>query len=257
MLRSNAGCIVSPKDIEDWPLEDLETTTAKIVHMHVPKTAGTALRSAFEKHGKGKLRIFPHYDERKYGNVDPNEFDFFSGHIGFKTAKRLGGDIITLLRNPVDRFASVYYFWRTLHEKGVEDTVNTRLAAKYPIEEFALIREIPSLIEEFYNRMTWQVAYGSMAEHRRELRESGQTDEKIYRMALENIQEFAVVGVQEDIPGFSERIKQRYGIDLNIERINVTPTRSETFDLTFSAIRRIQEWVPMDIELFEFARRLV
>ncbi len=228
----------------------------KIVHMHIPKTAGTALRTAFEKHHQGRRRIFPHYDERKFADINPADFDFFSGHIGYKTAHRLGGDIVSLFRNPVDRFASVYYFWRELHGKGIENSINTRLAAKFTIDEFVLIRELPSLIEEFYNRVTWQVAYGSMLEHRREFREAGRTEEDIYRTALDNVQKFAVVGVQEDIPRFASKIKDRYDIDLNVQRINVTQSRGETYDLKIRTVRQIQEWVPMDIELFEFVRRI-
>ena len=95
-----------------------------------------------------------------------------------------------------------------------------------------------------------------MLEHRREFRELGRTEEEIYRAALDNVQKFAVVGVQEDIPRFASKIKDRYGIDLNVQRINVTQSRSETFDIKIRTVRKIQEWVPMDIELFEFVRRI-
>ena len=63
----------------------------RIVHLHIPKTAGTAFRSAFQKAADGKLRIFPHYDERQYVGIDPSHFDFFSGHFGYETAVKLGG----------------------------------------------------------------------------------------------------------------------------------------------------------------------
>src|SRR5262249_51742520 len=116
--------------------------------------------------------------------------------------------------------------------------------------------ELPSLNEEFYNRSTWQIAYGSMLEQRRELREMGKTEEDIYRLAIENVQKFAVVGTQEDMPEFAKKIKAKYGSDLNVEKINVTQSRAEAFDLPIRTVRRIQQWVEIDLELFEFVRHL-
>ena len=59
---------------------------------------------------------FPTTTNEKYKDVNPDEYDVFSGHYGYHTAATLGGDMITVLRSPVDRFLSVYYFWRQLHE---------------------------------------------------------------------------------------------------------------------------------------------
>ena len=112
----------------------------RIVHMHIPKTAGTAFRIAFEKAAGGALRRFPHHEERKYKGIDASQFDFFSGHFGLKTAKQLNGEILTVLRNPIERFTSVYYFWRQLSEMGIERSHRTFLANQYPLGEFAKIR---------------------------------------------------------------------------------------------------------------------
>jgi hypothetical protein len=227
----------------------------KLVHMHIPKTAGTALRKAIERSRQNR-RIFPHYDERKYVNINVDDYDFFSGHIGYKTASRLGGEIVCLLRHPVDRFVSVYYFWRSLYEKNIENSVNTRLASKYKLDDFVGIREIPSLIEEFYNRMTFQIAYGSMLEHRLALREDGRTDDDIFTMAVENAKKLSVVGVQENITKFSEKLSRKYGLHLDVRQENVTEKRSATFELSTSTISKMQQWVSMDLELFELVRRM-
>ena len=119
-----------------------------------------------------------------------------------------------------------------------------------------MLHEVPGLIEELLNRTTWQVAYGSMLEQRQVLREEGRTDDDIHRMALDNIQKFAVVGVQEDIPGFGDRIRERYGVELQLQKMNVTKQRDAMFDIPVETIRKIQEWVWMDLELFEFIRRM-
>jgi hypothetical protein len=223
----------------------------RIVHIHIPKTAGTALRGAFETAYKGEMRSFPHRYERRYVDFRPEDYDFYSGHIGFKTASRIGGDIITVFRNPVDRFVSVYYFWRQLYANGVERSRNTAMAAKYDLDQFVLIRDEPFLLEEFHNRATWQVAHGSLLEHRVELREQGKSEDEIFRMAVENVGAFAVVGTQERMSEFGDKLKQKYGVALQINRENVTQNKVEKRDLRIQALRQIQDWVYMDLELYQ------
>ena len=233
----------------------MEKGISRIVHVHVPKTAGTALRSAFEKQFHGKLRVFPHWDESKYATVDPNDFDFFSGHIGFETAKRLNGTLITVLRDPVDRFMSVYYFWRQLHERGIEKSINTQLAAKYSLSEFVKIRDQPGLLEEFHNRCTLQIAYGSALHQRRDLRLRGLTEDEIFQMAVSNLRTFTVVGVQEDMPGLARKIKDTTGVDLGVQKINVTEGRSPVSDIDIGTKRLMHQWVYLDLELYAEATK--
>jgi hypothetical protein len=245
---------ISPEKIDNVMNENKKS---RIVHIHIPKTAGTALRTAFENEFKGQLRVFPEWDETKYAGVMPDEFDFYSGHIGFETASRLGGDIVTVLRHPVDRFISVYYFWRQLFETGKERSINTQLASKFSLDEFAQLIDQPGLIEEFHNRCTLQIAYGSSLKHRRDIRLQGLNDDDVFNLALNNIKLFKVVGIQEKIGMFADRIENTFGVSLNIEKINVTQGREEVSSISISTRRRIQRWVYMDMELYQEALRWV
>ena len=229
---------------------------SRLIHLHVPKTAGTALRSAFEKQFVGKLRIFPEWDESKYAGINPDDFDFYSGHIGFDTASRIGGDIVTVLRHPVDRFISVYYFWRQLFATGVEKSANTQLASSYSLEDFARIRDQPGLIEEFQNRCTYQVAYGSSLSQRRHLRLQGLTDDQIFNTAVDNLAKFRAIGIQENMGRFSDIISDRFGVNLDIKKINVTRERPEIQAISVHTRRIIQDWVFMDLELYQEALRM-
>lgn len=223
----------------------------RVIHIHIPKTAGTALRSAFERTFKDDMRSFPHRDERRYVDFDPNDYGFYSGHIGFQTATQIGGDIITVFRNPVDRFISVYYFWRQLYANGIEQSRNTSIAAKYDLDQFVLIADEPFLLEEFHNRATWQVAYGSSLRHRAELRSQGKSEDEIFRSALDNVEKFTVVGTQERMGDFSAKLQRIFGVGLQINRINVTENKAEKSDLKVQTLRRIQDWVYMDLELYQ------
>ena len=228
----------------------------RLVHMHVPKTAGTALRSAFVKHFSGSCRIFPEWDEKKYKDVNVDDYDFFSGHFGFDTAKRLNGDIVTVLRHPVDRFLSVYYFWKQLYTTGVEKSSNTELAHRFDLADFVTLNDQLGLLEEFQNRCTFQIAYGSSLDHRRRLRLQGLSENQIFDMAVANLRSCKVVGIQENMPSFSTKIHQTYGIDLHIQPINVTKERVEVDAIPISVRRSIQKWVYMDLELYQEGLKL-
>jgi hypothetical protein len=125
------------------------------------------------------------------------------------------------------------------------------LAAKYDLDQFVLIVDEPFLLEEFHNRATWQVAYGSSLKHRIELRSQGKSEDEIFRTALDNIETFAVVGTQERMGDFSAKLKQTFGVGLQIGRINVTENKAEKRDLRMQTLRRIQDWVYMDLELYQ------
>lgn len=227
----------------------------RIVHMHIPKTAGTALRTALGQVTGPQLRIFPHYDERQFTTAEPAEWDVFSGHFGYKTAQHLNGDIVTILRNPIDRFVSVYYFWRELLERKIEVNRKTRLTKLYSLDEFVFLHDELALIEEFFNRMTWQIAYGSSIEHRKELRDQGKTENDVLKQAIANLGTFAVVGTQSRLPDFNGAMNARYGINLDVQKINVTENRPTVSDLSIVTRRRIADWVYLDLELYESASR--
>ena len=197
----------------------------RIVHIHIPKTAGTALRSAVAEANNGEYRVFPHYDEIKFVNIAAEDYDFYSGHIGYHTAAALNGNIITVLRNPIDRFVSVYFFWRELFAKGVENSRKTILSNKYSLDEFSSIHDDSLLFEEFFNRATWQLAYGSSLQHRDELHSAGKTEDEIYKMALVNLRSFSVVGIQEQMQQFAAALYQIFAIELRLSAINVTKSR--------------------------------
>jgi hypothetical protein len=228
----------------------------KIVHLHIPKAAGTAFRAAFELAAGGTLRVFPHYDERHYAGIDPSHFDFFSGHFGYATASRLGGEIITVLRNPVDRFISVYYFWRRLFEKGIEKSHRTLMANRFSLAEFVKIRDEPALLEAFYNAMTWQVAHGSSLLLRREFRQMGRNDDDVLQVAIANLGTFSLVGVQEKLDVFEAAMARKFSMPLKIRKVNVTESRPTVSDIDAATISAIHDWTFLDRRLYEHVEAL-
>jgi hypothetical protein len=193
--------------------DPLQRPMERIVHLHIPKTAGNSLKTAMTNCTTRNIRVFPHWHEEEYHSFAPEDYDLYSGHIGYETAAKLGGSIVSVFRHPVDRFISVYYFWRQLHDSGIEVRQATIIASKYSLDQFARIRDVYALTEELCNRMTYQTAFGASPSHRELLRIRGRTDEDIYQMARHNVGTFSVVGVQENMADFETKIERRYGVD--------------------------------------------
>jgi len=57
----------------------------RLLHLHIPKTAGTALRKALSQAFAGTRRTCPEQFEEQFLDVDPPSFDFYSGHSGFRS----------------------------------------------------------------------------------------------------------------------------------------------------------------------------
>ena len=119
-----------------------------------------------------------------------------------------------------------------MYKTNAEISLNTIIASKYSIDDFVMIKDKSFMLEELYNRATWQIACGSSLAHRRRKRSLGKTDQDILQMALANLRSFAVVGVQDDMLRFAHKFTEKFGIDINVERLNVTRERADIADVS-------------------------
>jgi len=226
----------------------------RIVHIHLPKTAGTALRTAFQNLASPKIRVCPATYEAQFKDLNFADYDFFSGHISFALAQKIGGDYITVMRNPIDRFLSVYYFWRELYDKGVEKSRNTFLARHFDLSEFAKFFDEPTLTEEFFNRITWQLAFSSATQQRTVWRQQNKLgDSGLLDLAKENLAKFKIIGFQERYDSVVDKINSAYGLNIKNNRVNVTGEREDVSSLSPEVAAQISRWVYLDNELYNYA----
>ncbi|MGV6848829.1 MAG: sulfotransferase family 2 domain-containing protein [Marinibacterium sp.] len=224
----------------------------KFVHLHIPKTAGTSLRE----------RLIAAHDDLDVRQVHhpvpdtlPDSVDVASGHFSFHDAERFGGDVVTVLRHPVDRFVSCYYFWRELHAAGVEGSRKTALAHALPLAEFARALDEPELVSELYNRMAWQLHSDFALPRRADTRIRDGLDEAgLVAGALDNLGRCAVVGFQHRYGDFLAALNARFDLAITNVHINVTARRSAIEDLTRAELSAILNWVAADMELYTAAR---
>jgi hypothetical protein len=227
----------------------------RIVHIHLPRTAGTALRAAFVHSQSRSLRVCPAWNEEQYAGLNLSEYEIFSGHISFAFAQKLGGDLITILRDPVDRFLSLYHYWRELHNKDQNRRNHiSSLASQHKLEDFVELHNEPGVIVEFCNRATWQLAYSATYPMRKMLqREQNLDDMKVLELAKGNLLQFKIVGFQEQYHCLIEKINSTYGLNIKNRTMNVTKERVYPETISAELKSKIYRWVYLDNELYNYA----
>jgi len=235
----------------------MSTAHTRILHLHIEKCGGTALRQAIEHALGPRARVFPEHHERELKGIKPDNWDLISGHFGWQVLQPLGGRIVTVLRDPVERFVSSYFYWRDMYRRGEDQSHRSSLADLYSLDDFATIKDDHSLVTQLFNRMTWQVAFSGLPVHRQAQRAHGITDAQLLGIAVANLKACEVVGLQGRMDDFASQFERRLGLKLVIERTNVTSGRAGAPEISAATRRRIHEWVYLDMELYQAACALV
>lgn len=113
----------------------------KTVFLHLPKTGGTTMHHLLKKHYPEQSICPERFNGlRNYAAGELANYRMFSGHFDLPSANLIPGNkkIITMLREPVSRLISLYYFQRAHRMEEIErhNLHIARLANKYSISEF-------------------------------------------------------------------------------------------------------------------------
>ena len=219
-----------------------------IIFLHIPKTGGTSLQNILlRKYSKDqtvtnahtKLEELSSWTESKKNNIR-----YMQGHFSFGAHKLLPQkcEYLTMLRDPIDRVISHYYFLlrneshplhRVLLENkmSLEDYVTSGVSAEVKDDQVRLISGIP--------------------------RDSSMSVSEILNQAKTNIDEsFLVTGIMEKFDEALILLKKRLGLhnifygirNQTLDRPSVEQTPAATLEL-------INEHNQLDIALYEYAKR--
>ena len=220
-----------------------------VIFLHVPKTAGTTLNRLIE----WEYPLFEMY------SIDPVFFRWSASHLWQLPARRLrrtrmfkghmlfglheilpqSATYITVLRDPIDRVISAFYFMRSyvLHP----------LYWKFKRENWTLedfVRRSPR--ENVQSKILAGAEYNSPC------------TEEILEQAKQNLFEhFSVVGLSERFEESLALMKLRFGWKLErYSSFNVTQARPKKGDLPQATLDLIVEKNSFDLALYECAVKL-
>jgi hypothetical protein len=163
---------------------------------------------------------------------------FVTGHFVFSETvyREFAGeyDFITVLRHPVSRWFSQYFFNR--HKNG---------------DHFKTDMDIHSYLQSREGISSARTLIATLAPYAYD--ESDPTE--CMRTATANLEKFAIVGCVENLKDFKEQLRTRYNVDLRVPSLNQNPlSRSAQKDMITDDLRsRVAELCRYDMEVYEHA----
>lgn len=221
-----------------------------ILFDHLPKTGGTTVTEAL-----ANLCGVPYAMDGTHRNHSAeirrkNRKPFLSGHFWFTIGDRLDPQTYytTVLRDPIDRFLSQYYFSRNDSESQGDTAA---IAAKrLDLDEYVSSSE-RTLVNSYSNVQARHFAALTLS-----LDISQVTDKILYQAALDALQQYDLVGVYEDLHGFIDVFCADWGFvpPESLPFRNITSQRLRSDEISSSTLAKLKAANEVDRELYAWAR---
>jgi Sulfotransferase family len=221
-----------------------------LIFIHIPKAAGTTLRQILKVQYPNKrwLQIDgsrPKESFAEFKNQDieqRKEIRCLFGHIPYGVHEALVGDsqYITILRHPVERVISHYYY---ILRKPSHYLYREVAGRNMSLQDY-ITSGLSS--QELKNGQTWLI--------------SGKDNNNLESLAVakQNLQQhFIAVGITEQFDRSLAIFQQKLGWDkINYESANVTPNRPQRDEISPEIVSLIEKLNYLDMELYDFANSL-
>jgi len=258
-----------------WDASRIHTNQNKIFFLHIPKCGGISLRNAVAATYGVKSLIVPNavnfLDAASAGyaavNTGMDVYDFrdvllayflaiprarfISGHFPLYGAGvgplAKGWDAITMLREPISKWTSSYYYnryfenpadvWRASGasytkriEVGIEEFVGTEHSQEFGSDYVRQVVRCPNLSDAYRD--------------------------DFIKEAIERLEAIRLVGILENLQAFIDRFVQIYGVRLKIPHANKNPAKSDSKKPMSQGLqKRIAELCEPNVRIYEHFTR--
>jgi len=221
-----------------------------IIFLHLPKTAGTTLARIIDRQydSIAILSLYGSMLGEELATIPQNQMDrlrIVTGHLyfGAHAFSSRPGTYVTMLREPIDRVISHYYFVRHEPSNYLYD-----LARKMSLKEF-----VESCGKQEPNNDQTRLLAG-----RGHTVRFGICSDEMLDIAKRNLTEhFAVVGISEEFDRSLILMKRILGWrNPFYSKQNVGQHRPRKEDIPLETLRVIETHNTLDIELYRYAKEL-
>lgn len=229
----------------------------KIFNCHIPKCAGTAisaemLNRLYKGYNVGSFRIVPEATLNSanmfsinmmrareiilsYNLSDPHNY-FGTGHVACRPlfVKSFNNDwnFITILRNPINRWVSEYVYNTFKKDNWYKNTL--------PIDEY--IKSESGKI----TGISFLRYFSTMPENYTE------GFNEFIEEAINNLNQFSIVGIFEDLDSFSSMFSEQFNKKLYIKKKNESPNNQASDDIKSNKVimKQIEQLCEPDIRIY-------
>ncbi len=246
----------------DAPSATKASQSRPLFFLHIRKNAGVSLRALLSNRFASSRCLFQAHSIEQY-EPDSDRFDFVTGHVAFNFVKSFSARpfVFTVLREPLDRAISTYYFFRENKE-----TLFRQLERELPAEEFASRRRFTELarclsLPEFLEKEP-DLSRRHLSNIQTRSFVSASPGNELRRDHLEeaksNLASCDIVGLTERLPETLALLEAQLGWhDLGpMPHLNATRSRESLSNINPASRQLLASWNELDIDLYKFAKHL-
>lgn len=227
-----------------------------IAFIHIPKAAGSSVKQIFQHQYSADDIFFvegsnPHKSLSKYIETD-NYKQIIFGHFdfGFLEKKNSSVKYISIIRNPIDRVISHYYYVKSHPTHYLYQAIqNNQMSLKDYVES--------GLTNEINNGQVRMFA-GAGGFHKKFFSQInipyGKCNKELLDIAIENINNhFIFIGIQEEFIKSLILIKEtlNWKKGLNIQVVNKTKEKPKRENIDKNTLSIIEKYNKLDLTLYE------
>lgn len=221
-----------------------------IIYIHIPKTGGSTLHNAIQEHYGSRFLSTSCNDlsqQQKESIVLIKEHMPFGIHTLLPQSRYR---YMTVLRNPVERVISMYYYMRS---KNCPDPDKRKYFSAMTLHDYVSNNE--------YNYFSdiWHKSWTCSTYNLQTRMLAGDLNRCDLKKAINNLNSFfQVVGITERFAGTLKVINKNFGWNIRPGRKeNITPDKPALKDIPDKILQLIRSKNEMDMELYSHANLLL